>query len=162
LTPDPSQDSVNFSDPQSWNAYAYVTGDPVNFNDPTGLVKCGDLQVEAGGTVSDYLNASGDAGKLTRFVWHEGGSLADNGGSQTALADDDIAIAVAIENRLAIANGQVAVAVQDGNIYWGNGGTFNGVTTLSATILGYGGGRDNPFPGACPCCSRDKRSKQKW
>jgi hypothetical protein len=49
-----------------------------------------------------------------------------------------LVIAQAVENRLAIANGQVAVQGADGNIYWGNGGTFNGVTTLGVSILGYG------------------------
>lgn len=37
LTPDPSMDGVDFNNPQSWNAYAYVNGDPINFNDASGL-----------------------------------------------------------------------------------------------------------------------------
>jgi RHS repeat-associated protein len=35
-TPDPSMDNVDYSNPTSWNMYAYVNGDPVNFNDPDG------------------------------------------------------------------------------------------------------------------------------
>ena len=38
MTPDPSgMDAVNLSDPGSWNMYAYVGDDPINFNDPSGL-----------------------------------------------------------------------------------------------------------------------------
>ncbi len=40
-TPDPYRASGGPSDPGSWNRYAYVEGDPVNFNDPEGLVSCG-------------------------------------------------------------------------------------------------------------------------
>lgn len=39
-TPDPYKASVGPRDPGSWNRYAYVQGDPVNFNDPAGLVRC--------------------------------------------------------------------------------------------------------------------------
>lgn len=35
--PDPSDGSYDLSDPQSFNRYAYVQNDPVNFVDPTGL-----------------------------------------------------------------------------------------------------------------------------
>jgi len=35
--PDPYDGSYNLSDPQSFNRYAYVQNDPVNFTDPTGL-----------------------------------------------------------------------------------------------------------------------------
>jgi RHS repeat-associated protein len=37
-TPDPYQASGGPADPQSWNRYAYVQGDPVNYNDPNGLL----------------------------------------------------------------------------------------------------------------------------
>jgi RHS repeat-associated protein len=36
LTPDPYAGSVRRGNPQSWNRYAYVKGDPVNRNDPSG------------------------------------------------------------------------------------------------------------------------------
>jgi len=39
LTSDPYRASGGPSDPGSWNRYAYVQGDPVNFNDPEGLLK---------------------------------------------------------------------------------------------------------------------------
>jgi hypothetical protein len=35
MTPDPYK-SAKASNPQSWNQYAYVTGDPVNLSDPNG------------------------------------------------------------------------------------------------------------------------------
>jgi RHS repeat-associated protein len=35
--PDPYEGSYRSTDPQSFNRYAYVQGDPVNFIDPTGL-----------------------------------------------------------------------------------------------------------------------------
>ena len=37
-TPDPSE-SVNLASPSTWNQYAYVHGDPVNFNDPGGMLE---------------------------------------------------------------------------------------------------------------------------
>jgi RHS repeat-associated protein len=39
LTPDPYEGSANPANPQSWNRYAYVLNDPVNYNDPDGLVE---------------------------------------------------------------------------------------------------------------------------
>src|ERR1039458_6735123 len=48
LTPDPGGVAADASDPGSWNRYAYVGGDPVNFADQTGRFRnivgnCGDL-----------------------------------------------------------------------------------------------------------------------
>ena len=37
MTPDPYTNSGRSDDPQSWNRYAYVSGDPVNNHDPGGL-----------------------------------------------------------------------------------------------------------------------------
>jgi len=38
--PDPYDGSYSLTDPQSFNRYAYVQNDPVNFVDPTGLDDC--------------------------------------------------------------------------------------------------------------------------
>jgi hypothetical protein len=84
------------------------------------------------------MNIGENLSARTRFVWAEGGSLAASGGNQDALAFSQALIAQARENRLDVANGRVAVAGVDGNIYWGNGGVFGGITTLSASVLGYG------------------------
>jgi RHS repeat-associated protein len=37
ITPDPSPDGASSNNPQSWNGYSYVLGDPINLNDPSGL-----------------------------------------------------------------------------------------------------------------------------
>jgi len=37
MSPDPYKASGGASDPGSWNRYAYVGGDPVNYDDPNGL-----------------------------------------------------------------------------------------------------------------------------
>ena len=37
-TPDPSRRSAKRRNPLSWNRYSYTLGDPVNGNDPTGLI----------------------------------------------------------------------------------------------------------------------------
>src|SRR5271165_5210766 len=37
LTPDPSRSSARATNPQSWNRYFYVLGDPANHRDPNGL-----------------------------------------------------------------------------------------------------------------------------
>jgi RHS repeat-associated protein len=136
---DPTLNNVDYSNPLTWNAYSYANGDPINGTDPSGLATCGDLEVEGGGTLSSFFNTSSNAGLLTEFVWAEGGTLSENGGSQAALAYSQEIIAQAVENRLAVANGQAAVLGADGNVYWGNGGTFGGTATLAASILGYGG-----------------------
>jgi RHS repeat-associated protein len=51
ISPDPARNSAGPSDPGSWNRYAYVGGDPINENDPSGLFAEGD-----GGSDGCYYN----------------------------------------------------------------------------------------------------------
>jgi RHS repeat-associated protein len=37
ISPDPYEGSANIGSPDSWNRYAYVSNDPINFTDPAGL-----------------------------------------------------------------------------------------------------------------------------
>jgi RHS repeat-associated protein len=57
ITPDPYQASGGPSSPQSWNRYAYVIADPVNANDPDGLMRL-DLDPPALRDISGTLDGS--------------------------------------------------------------------------------------------------------
>ena len=121
-----------------WRAallFRYVSGDPINAFDPTGMTTCGDLPVSSGFTVSSYLCGGGNAGLLTRLVWHEGGTVRANQNDPDVLFAAQVVIGQAALNRLAIANGQVAVLGADGRLYWGAGGYFSGSFFLPASIL---------------------------
>jgi RHS repeat-associated protein len=40
MSPDPGNAGADYSDPQSWNAYAYVGNEPMNETDPDGMDPC--------------------------------------------------------------------------------------------------------------------------
>jgi RHS repeat-associated protein len=57
MTPDPGLAGAELSDPQSWNAYAYTTNDPINKIDPAGMEEwaiCFDGDCKAIGPGTDY------------------------------------------------------------------------------------------------------------
>jgi RHS repeat-associated protein len=64
MSPDPYKASTSGSNPknpQSWNRYAYVTGDPINFNDPLGLTTCD----ANGNNCYDSVTVNGNTGQAT-------------------------------------------------------------------------------------------------
>jgi RHS repeat-associated protein len=66
--PDPYDGSYDLSNPQSFNRYAYVNNDPVNFTDPSGLNECS--------AEFSYAQCGGDAG----FWGGSGGGRGAGGG----------------------------------------------------------------------------------
>jgi hypothetical protein len=77
MTPDSYAASAKPSSPQSWNRYAYVIGDPVNHNDPTGH-DLGDTLYdnawESGGTPAD-ISWSGPCGSGTGTAFVDGAQM---------------------------------------------------------------------------------------
>jgi RHS repeat-associated protein len=68
-SPDPGNAGADPSDPQSWNGYAYVGGNPLAFTDPSGMIA--EAIAEAGGGDDDG-SGSGDivvAGFEAAFDW---------------------------------------------------------------------------------------------
>lgn len=66
-SPDPL--AGNTADPQSFNRYSYVTGDPINYIDPSGLLPCvpGDHSIQCGwGTASSGFWGWGDLNNRPR------------------------------------------------------------------------------------------------
>jgi hypothetical protein len=94
--------AVDPKNPTSWNQYAYVNGDPVNFNDPDGL-DCGDLPLTYNGrsigTVSSVVNAGDDVALLAEAAFTE--AYHGNGSNPSEM----FVVADTIMNRWQIVNG---------------------------------------------------------
>ena len=145
LSPDPYTASAGLQDPQSWNRYAYVGGDPVNANDPDGLQTCGDAWVGLGpgntlvldptgsylgqytplGQLGQLIMDQGDMGLLARTVWAE----SDNGTYNSVNSADNRfekgTIAQSILDRMWILDGAIPLppGLTVANYsYWGPAG----------------------------------------
>jgi RHS repeat-associated protein len=77
-SPDPSMDNVDYTNPGSWNAYAYTNGDPINGNDPSGLQTCGQTPIVGGAfngmTVSQVMTGTTGNDLLAQSMWLEAGT----------------------------------------------------------------------------------------
>jgi len=114
FSPDPSMDNVDYADPGSWNAYAYANGDPINFNDPSGLQTCGQIPIAAGVfkgmTVSDVMTGTSGNDLLAQIIWHEGGTIYSSDLSNVAAYEQDLAaIGTAVLNQWDVDNGKIKV-----------------------------------------------------
>ena len=84
-SPDPYQASGGPADPGSWNRYAYVGGDPVNYNDPSGLASCnvsGFTSEGSATTIQMWCTSQSGGINSTEFVTFVGGPTS----SQISLA----------------------------------------------------------------------------
>ena len=116
-TPDPSMENVDYTNPGSWNAYAYTNGDPINGNDPTGLQTCGQTPIVGGAfngqTVSQVFTGTSGNDLLAQEIWHEGGTIYSSDltsqASTSAYAQDLAAIGTAILNQWDVDDGRLKV-----------------------------------------------------
>jgi RHS repeat-associated protein len=100
--------SEEVTDPGSWNAYGYVEGDSLNFNDPDGLVTCGDLAIlGTGRSLRDAVTANSDFGILRRLVRAESNHTWSAQGTRNWFDERD-AIAWSVVDRWKIVNGYLS------------------------------------------------------
>jgi len=116
-TPDPSMENVDYTNPGSWNAYAYTNGDPINGNDPTGLQTCGQIPITsgafAGQTLSQVFTGTNGNDLLAQIIWHEAGTLYSSDLTNSAtvgLYETDLAaVGSAVLNQWDVDNGLLKV-----------------------------------------------------
>jgi RHS repeat-associated protein len=78
MSPDPYRGSAHGGNPQSWNRYGYVLGDPVNGNDPSGLDPLEDqCSSDDGGCDGDSASGGPNSG---------GNGTADGGGDGSTVS----------------------------------------------------------------------------
>jgi RHS repeat-associated protein len=69
LSPDPADlGAVDFSNPQSWNRYAYVNNSPLNYIDPSGQA-CYPLEKQMFGSCSGFLGNGVNFGANWNEFW---------------------------------------------------------------------------------------------
>jgi RHS repeat-associated protein len=115
-SPDPSMENVDYKNPLSWNAYAYVNGDPVNSIDPFGLMTCGDKEgydiysgLDVNQTFSQLLANGSDLALFGTTIFVESAeSVSQNGQNEIA------AIGAVIFNRFQLVNGYAALPRSNG------------------------------------------------
>jgi hypothetical protein len=95
--------------------YSYVGGDPINFNDPTGLATCSDLPLFINGvnegTIGSVLGAGSDLALLAETIYTESaGSTSANGQREMS------AIGGTIMNRFQILNGYYYMYTSTGSL----------------------------------------------
>ena len=127
--------AVDVDDPGSWNSYAYAGNDPLNFNDPSGLLRCGDIPgANAGGltgrTFQDILNTSTDYGLLATTIFVESAGSASYSGAQEMAA-----IGAVIINRYNIVNGFTQLMRSDGTAQAAPAAWGSADKTLASIII---------------------------
>jgi RHS repeat-associated protein len=119
-TPDLSGGDWDPANPGSWNLYAYVGNDPVNYNDPAGLEKCGDVPIQGGAfggqTLSQVFTGTTGNDLLAQLVYNEAGAItnADIGSNFSGYLQELNGIASAVLNQVDVDDKKISVLGSNG------------------------------------------------